>query len=218
MPDTDPHQVRLTGENSFIRLLEAENGPQLTRVSHWRIVYSPHCQGHALFIHSDVTDDVVQLYSDNVAMTRWLQGEIESLLYPPFADETLPIVASSFSRAGDSRSSWTETVKSDSALIALTWSDFIAPFVLTLTAGSVAGRPHGVYSCFIPARRGRESAHPRRPSGAAGPPPCALRRGTRAPTRGRRGVPRHSRATRRRCAGRGRGQLAADQAADRTRD
>ncbi len=41
MPDTDPNQVRLTGENSFIRLLDAPDGPQRTRVSHWRILYSP---------------------------------------------------------------------------------------------------------------------------------------------------------------------------------
>ena len=37
MPDTDPNQVRLTGENSFIRLQLEENGAQMTRVSHWRI-------------------------------------------------------------------------------------------------------------------------------------------------------------------------------------
>ena len=47
MPDTDPNQVRLTGENSFIRLLEAADGPQLTRVSHWRILFSPAGAGHA---------------------------------------------------------------------------------------------------------------------------------------------------------------------------
>ena len=49
MPDTDPNQVRLTGENSFIRLLEVADGPQLTRVSHWRILFSPAGAGHALF-------------------------------------------------------------------------------------------------------------------------------------------------------------------------
>ena len=71
MPDTDPNQVRLTGENSFIRLLEAADGPHLTRVSHWRILYSPAGAGHALFIESDVTDRAVRIYSDNEAMTRW---------------------------------------------------------------------------------------------------------------------------------------------------
>ena len=41
MPDTDPNQVCLTGENSFIRLQLEENGPQMTRVSHWRIFVLP---------------------------------------------------------------------------------------------------------------------------------------------------------------------------------
>ena len=91
MPDTDPNQVRLTGENSFIRLLDAAEGPQLTRVSHWRILYSPAGPGHALFIQSDVTGGAVRIYADNEAMTRWLQEEIESLLYPPFADAGLPV-------------------------------------------------------------------------------------------------------------------------------
>ena len=155
MPDTDPNQVRLTGENSFIRLLEAADGPQLTRVSHWRILFSPAGAGHALFIESDVTDGAVRIYSDNEAMTRWLQGEIESLLYPPFADTALPVISATFDREGDTRTAWTETVRSDGDDLSLTWSDFAEPFVLTLGAGSVAGRPHGVYSCFIPARSAR---------------------------------------------------------------
>jgi hypothetical protein len=155
MPDTDPSQVRLTGENSFIRLLDAADAPQLTRVSHWRILYSPAGPGHALFIESDVTDGAVRIYSDNEAMTRWLQDEIERLLYPPFAASDLPITGASFGREGDTRTAWTETVRSDGDDLSLTWSDFTEPFVLTLAAGSVSGRPHGVYSCFIPARSAR---------------------------------------------------------------
>jgi hypothetical protein len=175
MPDTDPHQVRLTGENSFIRLLEADGGLQLTRVSHWRILYSPAGQGHALFIQSDVTDGAVRIYSDNVAMTRWLQGEIESLLYPPFAAESLPVVAATFSRAGDARSSWSEVVTSDDDRITLTWSDLAEPFMLTIAAGSVAGRPHGVYSCFVPARQANVALNDRVAAGR----PFPQRRGDR---------------------------------------
>ena len=152
MPDTDPNQVRLTGENSFIRLHETDGGPQLTRVSHWRILYSPEGEGHVLYIQSDVTDNAVRIYSDNAALARWLQGEIETLLYAPFADVSLPVVAATFSRTGDSRTSWTEIVEAAGERFSLTWSDFAEPFMLTLTAGSVPSRPHGVYSCFIPAR------------------------------------------------------------------
>jgi hypothetical protein len=175
MPDTDPNQVRLTGENSFIRLQEAADGPQLTRASHWRILYSPAGPGHALFLESDVTGGAVRVYSDNEAMTRWLQGEIERLLYPPFAAEALPVIPAAFARAGDTRTSWTELVTSADEVVALTWAELAEPFVLTLAAGSVPGRPHGVYSCFVPARRARVALNDRVAAGR----PFPQRRGDR---------------------------------------
>ena len=180
MPYTDPNQVRLTGENSFIRLLDAADGPQLTRVSHWRILYSPAGPGHALFIESDVTGGAVRIYSNNEAMTRWLQEEIERLLYPPFADATLPVTGATFGREGDTRTAWTETVRSDADDISLTWSGFIEPFVLTLGAGSVAGRPHGVYSCFIPARNARVALNGRVAAGRPVPQQRGEREGSTA--------------------------------------
>ena len=169
MAETDPNRVRLTGENSFIRLHLAEGSPQLTRVSHWRILYSPGGPGHVLFIQSDVTDNAVRIYTDNIAMTRWLQEEIESLLYPPFADQNLPAIDATFSKEGDHWSFWTENVESDDDRIALTWYDFGEPFMLTVAAGSVAGRPHGVYSCFIPARRAQVTLNGRVAAGRALP-------------------------------------------------
>jgi hypothetical protein len=153
MPMTDPNEVRLTGENSFIRLHLDEDGPESTRTSHWRILHSPGGAGHVLFIRSEVTEDEVRIYSDNIAMTRWLQAEIESLLHPPFADQELPVIEAVFSKSGDTRTFWTETVETDDERISLTWYDFGTPYMLTVEAGSVAGRPHGVYSCFIPAAR-----------------------------------------------------------------
>jgi hypothetical protein len=180
MPDTDPNQVRLTGENSFIRLLEAADGPQLTRVSHWRILYSPAGPGHALFIESDVTGGAVRIYSDNEAMTRWLQDEIERLLYPPFADTDLPVSGARFGREGDTHTAWTETVRSDGDDLSLTWSDFTEPFVLTLGAGSVPGRPHGVYSCFIPARSARVALNDRVAAGRPFPQQRGDREGSTA--------------------------------------
>jgi hypothetical protein len=175
MPDTDPNQVRLTGENSFIRLLEAADGAQLTLVSHWRIVFSPAGAGHTLFIQSDVTDAAVRIYSDNEAVTRWLQGEIESLLHPSFADVAVPVIPATFVREGDTRTAWTETIRSDRDDLSLTWYDFTEPFVLTLGAGTVAGRPHGVYSCFIPARSARVALNGR----VAGGRPFPQQRGDR---------------------------------------
>jgi hypothetical protein len=153
MPDTDPNSVRLTGENSFIRLHQEQGGPEITRTSHWRIHHSPGGPGHVLFIKSDVTEDQVRIYSDNIAMTRWLQGEIESFLYAAFADQSLPVIEAAFDRTGSTQTFWTELVESEDDRISLTWYDFLEPFMLTVAAGSVAGRAHGVYSCFIPSAR-----------------------------------------------------------------
>ena len=148
---TDPNEVRLTGENSFIRLHSAADGPMTTRASHWRILLSPAGPGHVLYLKSDLTGDQVRIYSDNIALARWLQGEIESFLFPEFADESIPVVDAVFSRAGNTMTYWTETVESDEETIALTWYDFAEPFVIDVPPGTIEGRTHGVYSCFVPA-------------------------------------------------------------------
>jgi hypothetical protein len=150
---TDPNEVCLTGENSFIRLQMEQGAPQITRISHWRVLYSPSGPGHVLFLKSDLVDDEVLVYADNILLARWLQGEIESFLFPEFADQNLPVINAEFTKSGDGRSFWTETVESEEDTILLTWYDFLAPFMLRVEAGSSPGRPHGVYSCFIPSRK-----------------------------------------------------------------
>ena len=150
---TDPNKIRLTGENSFIRLTEQSGEAQTTRASHWRVLWSPGGPGHVLFLQSELTDDQVRIYSDNIALSRWLQEEIETFLYADFADENLQVIEAEFSKKGDPSSFWTETIISDEDEIAMSWYDFMEPYMLVVPAGSAAGRPHGVYSCFIPARK-----------------------------------------------------------------
>ena len=77
---TDPNKIRLTGENSFIRLTDPSVDKETTRASHWRVLWSPGGAGHVLFLQSDLVNDEVRIYSDNIALARWLQDEIESLL------------------------------------------------------------------------------------------------------------------------------------------
>jgi hypothetical protein len=150
---TDSNKIRLTGENSFIRLMDQSGENQTTRSSHWRILWSPGGAGHVLFLQSDLVDDYVRIYADNIALARWLQDEIESALYPDFADQSLQIIDAEFGKRGDPSTFWTETIESDDDSISLTWHDFMEPYMLVVPAGSASGRPHGVYSCFIPARR-----------------------------------------------------------------
>lgn len=154
---TDPNKIRLTGENSFIRLAEVSadvsNGKETTRASHWRVLWSPGGAGHVLFLQSELIDDQVKIYSDNIALTRWLQDEIERLLYPDFADQNMQVIDAEFGKKGDPNTFWTETIESDDETISMTWHDFMEPYMLVVPAGSASGRPHGVYSCFIPARK-----------------------------------------------------------------
>lgn len=150
-PPVDPNRVLLTGENSFIRL-SADGGKTMSdRISHWRVLWCPAGTGQALFIQSPLLGAAVRVYSDNVAVARWLQATIESLLFPAFADARLPVHLAEFERWGDPRSSAVEQVSSDEGEIVLTWYDFIEPFVLNAPPG-FGGRPLGVFSTFFPAR------------------------------------------------------------------
>ena len=150
-PPVDPNAVLMTGENSFIRLSH-DGGQSLSdRLSHWRVLWCPAGTGHALFVQSELTDGRVVLYSDNVAVARWLQATIETLLFPAFADPALPVVPGVFAREGDPHATATERVEAADGGLRLTWSDFVEPFVLTMPPG-FNDRPLGVFSTFFPAR------------------------------------------------------------------
>ena len=107
----DPHDVVMTGENSFIRLSNDGGKTMTDRVSHWRVLWSPAGQGHALFVESPLVDGGPVIYADNAGVARYLQRHIEALLHAPFAQESLPIIDAEFSRTGNSL----ETVLSASA-------------------------------------------------------------------------------------------------------
>jgi hypothetical protein len=150
-PPVDPNQVLMTGENSFIRLSHDGGKTMSDRLSHWRVLWCPAGAGHALFVQSELTDGQTRIYSDAVAVARWLQATIETLLFPAFADSSTPIVEATFERHGDARASTSEVVRARDEEITLTWSDFIEPFVLTMPPG-FNDRPIGVFSTFFPAR------------------------------------------------------------------
>ena len=150
-PPVDPNQVLMTGENSFIRLSKDGGKSVSTRASHWRVLWCPAGAGHTLFLQSELTDRQVQLYSDNISVTRWLQETIEALLFPAFADTRLPVTSAGFERAGDPRSATTETVVTADGELVLTWYDTLEPFVLNAPPG-FNDRPLGVFSTFFPAR------------------------------------------------------------------
>ena len=50
----DPHDVVMTGENSFIRLSSDGGKTQTDRISHWRVLWCPSGAGHVLFSQKNV--------------------------------------------------------------------------------------------------------------------------------------------------------------------
>ena len=154
----DPNDVVMTGENSFIRLSDDGGKTIADRVSHWRVLWSPAGQGHALFIESALTGNTPRIYADNAGVARFLQHTIEVLLYEEFANESLPIIDAEFQRTGNSLSTVEERIVSDEDEIILTYWDLMAPFILTMPPGAM-NRPIGVYSTFLPARSAQLSVN-----------------------------------------------------------
>src|SRR5574341_764806 len=142
----DPHDPIMTGENSFIRLSDDGGNTINDRVSHWRVLWSPAGQGHVLFIESPLTGGASKprIYSDNAAVARYLQRNIEVLLYNECSVETLPVIDAKFERTGHSLSCGEERIVSRRDEIVLSWWDFMSPFVLTMPPGAM-NRPIGVY-------------------------------------------------------------------------
>ena len=167
-PPVDPNEVLLTGENSFIRLSPDGGKTQSDRFSHWRILWCPAGAGHVLFAQSQLTDNRVKIWSDNVAVARWLQRAIESILFPAFADVATPVQAARFARDGGPWSTATETVTAADTQLTLSWYDCIESFVLNAPPG-FNNRPIGVFSTFFPARSAQVELNGRVASGLPWP-------------------------------------------------
>ena len=160
----DPHEPVMTGENSFLRLSTDGGQSFAHRTSHWRVLWSPAGQGHALFIESPLTGKAPRVYADNAAVARFLQRTIEVMLHTPFADDTLPIIDAKFERSGHSLSTVEERIVSPRETLLLTWWNLMAPFVLTMPPGAM-NRPLGVYTTFLPAREAQLVANGEAASG-----------------------------------------------------
>ncbi|MFY9315821.1 MAG: hypothetical protein WAO95_09710 [Burkholderiales bacterium] len=173
----DPNDVMMTGENSFIRFSANGGKTQSDRASHWRVLWCPAGAGHALFLKSGLTAGEVKIWSDNPPVARWLQKEIEALLFPAFADAKIPVAPAAFTRSGGVDGKAAELVTAKDAEILLSWEDFLAPFVLNMPPGS-ANRPIGVFSTFFPARKARIALNGKATMGT----PYAEKRGDRDAT------------------------------------
>src|SRR3984957_15698275 len=151
MSIADPNKTILTGENPFIRLSLKDGDPNSTDASFWRIIFSPAGPGHVLYLKSGLTDDRLRIYSDNIAMARWLQSTVQGMLNAETADLSIPVIDAEFDRSGDVRDFWTESLVTHDEEIELTWYDIGVPLLIHTQPNATPGRPYGVCTVLIPA-------------------------------------------------------------------
>jgi hypothetical protein len=143
--------VILTGENPFIRLAPTDTDTYTTNASFWRIVFSPGGPGHVLYLKSELTDNRWRIWTDNIAMARWLQDTVQGMLNGELRDKSIPVTDAEFSRTGDYRSFWTEKAAARGEEVALTWFDLGDPLLIHTEPSSVPERPYGVCTVLVPA-------------------------------------------------------------------
>ena len=147
----DPNRVILTGENPFIRLSETDGGDNTTDASFWRILFCPAGPGHVLYLKSELTENRWRIYSDNIAMARWLQSTVQGMLNAETADTTIPVTDAEFSKSGDPRYFWTERVMARDEEIGLTWHEIGDPLLLHTQPDAESKRQYGVCTVLVPA-------------------------------------------------------------------
>ena len=147
----DPNHVLMTGENPFVRLAATDSDDYTTMVSFWRMTFCPAGPGHVLFAKSELTDDKWRIYSDNAAMTRWLQQTIQGMLTPELKDESIAIIDAAFEKSGDPLKSYSEIIRAGSDEIVCSWSKMRDPMMLHTQPGTPEGRPYGLCTVFVPA-------------------------------------------------------------------
>jgi hypothetical protein len=157
MSTADSNRVTLTGENPFIRLSENDGDANKTDASFWRIIFCPAGMGHVLYLKSELTENRWRIYSDNIAMARWLQSTVQGMLNAETADAAIPVLDAQFTKSGDPRYFWTERVISRDEEIFLTWYEIGDPLLIHTQPNAVPGRPYGVCTVLVPALGARLS-------------------------------------------------------------
>ena len=157
MTAIDPNRIILTGENPFIRLSEKDGDPFTTNASFWRIIFCAAGPGHVLYLKSELTQDRWSIYSDNIAMARWLQSTVQGMLNAETANVSIPVLEAQFVKSGDPRYFWTERVMTRDEEITLTWHEIGDPLLIHTQPNAEPGRPFGVCTVLVPALGARLS-------------------------------------------------------------
>src|SRR3974377_323941 len=108
MSTVDENRVILTGENSVIRLSNNDSDTLTTNATFWRILSCPGGPGRVLYLKSELTEARWRIYSDNIAMARWLQSTVLGAINSELLDLTIAVTGAQFGQSDNAHDFWTE--------------------------------------------------------------------------------------------------------------
>jgi len=157
----NPGTVDWSGENPGMYLKEAADGPFVTLISFFRVVLSPHGRGHAAFMFLDPHGDGKTpgkaniCVTDNEPLARYLTDHFIAKFA---AFRNIPALSSfriekgsNFVTSGDARTTYTESFKSETGQISLTWEPLGDVFFVEMPKERSATGQHEMFSLFVTA-------------------------------------------------------------------
>ena len=163
MSTVDANRVILTGENSVIRLSNNDSDTFTTNATFWRVLSCAGGPGHVLYLKSELTEARWRIYSDNIAMARWLQSTVLGAINSELLDLTIAVTDTQFSHSGNARDFWTERLDTRDEQIELTWYEMGEPLLVHTQPNAIPGVPMECARCLSP--RSVCTAHPQRDRG-----------------------------------------------------
>ena len=151
MSTVDANRVILTGENSVIRLSNNDSDTFTTNATFWRVLSCAGGPGHVLYLKSELTEARWRIYSDNIAMARWLQSTVLGAINSELLDLTITVTDAQFSQSGSARDFWTERLDTRDEQIVLTWYEVGEPLLVHTQPNAIPGRPYGMCTVLVPA-------------------------------------------------------------------
>jgi hypothetical protein len=158
-----PGAVDWTGENPGIYLKEREGGPWTGLMTFFRIVYSQHGMGHGIVVLDDPNVEhglpATKNFciTDNEPLARYLVAEFflnfASFRASPGIKALTYLPLSEVSRRGDTRSSYSEVVRSREYEVVATWEELGQPYAVDMPPEKGPTKRHEMYSLFIDAQK-----------------------------------------------------------------
>jgi hypothetical protein len=148
-------RVFISGENPGIRLLDKAGGNALTKVTFWRVHWSPVGRGHVCYLtvgEPGAAGTVRVALFDNRRLFDYLTDEMLGTFNKSYIDHPFtPIGGATFGSGGDSVKEHRERCRSDQYNVELIWRDLQTPGLIDILPGTRPGLPFGLRYLRIPA-------------------------------------------------------------------